>query len=379
MLALTLSLPLVASLPGTAAAALPRTEIAQAHAFQQPLYLTHAGDARLFVVEQGGRIKIIHPNESVTTFLDLSSVVSQDGGERGLLGMAFHPNYAANGLFYVNYTRASDGDTIIAEYRRANSNADRANPNSRRLVLRVNQPASNHNGGWMAFRGQNMFIAMGDGGGEPGTRAQNLDSLLGKILRINPLDPPGSASYSVSRFNPYVGRAGRDEIWSRGLRNPSRCSFDRLTGDLWCGDVGQGVYEEVNHAGTGKGLNFGWQLLEGRHYYSYPGRTRGELCTSGCKTLPIIEYTHEAGDEDNCSVTGGYVSRREGAPLYGQYLAADFCSGRVWAVPEDHAASDPLPAPLVNTELKIASFGEDVDGRLYIVDLQGTIHRLDGS
>ncbi len=380
--ALALSLSTLALLPGAAAAALPVTEIAAAHAFTRPIYLTHAGDSRLFVVEQGGLIKIIHPNESVTTFLDLSDVVSPDGsgGERGLLGLAFHPNYASNGLFYVNYTRKTDHDTIIAEFRVSTGNPEVANRSSWRRVMLIDQPASNHNGGWMGFNGNLLYIAMGDGGGDPGTRAQKLNTLLGKMLRINPLDPPGSARFSIPSDNPYYGQSGpRWAIWARGLRNPWRCSFDRATDDMWCGDVGQNTHEEINHVDTGRGVNFGWQLLEGRHYYRYPNRTQGDLCTGDCKTLPIIEYAHSDLGGGLCSVTGGYVSRRPGANLYGQYVFGDFCKGAVWAVPEGHAATDPLPAPLQDTSYNISSFGEDAAGYLYLIHLGGGIFRLNDS
>lgn len=366
-------------MPGSAAAALPLTEVAEPHDFTRPLYLTHAGDERLFVVEQGGLIKIIHPDELVTTFLDIRDLVSQVGNERGLLGLAFHPNYAANGLFYVNYTRATDHATMIVEFKVSASDPDVADRSSWRRVMKIKQPASNHNGGWMAFKANLLYIALGDGGGSPGNRAQNLNTVLGKILRINPLDPPGSRRFSIPSNNPYVGKSGLDSIWARGLRNPWRCSFDRATDDLWCGDVGQSAFEEINHVETGKGLNFGWQLLEGRHYYNYPGRTQGNLCVKKCKTLPTIEYERGILGSGCYSVTGGYVSRRVDANLFGQYLFADFCQGVVWAVPENQSPGDPLPAPLADTSLQISSFGEDAAGRLYLVDLGGSIHRLNDS
>jgi glucose/arabinose dehydrogenase len=348
--------------------------------FTQPVFLTHAGDGRLFVVQQDGYIQIV----GVGTFLDVHTLIAKDGGEQGLLGLAFHPNYQSNGLFYINYTRAGDGATVIAEYHRSNVNFDQADPNSARVVLTIAQPFANHNGGWMAFKGQYLYLSTGDGGsgGDPGNRAQSKQSLLGKILRINPLDPDGNGSqrYSIPSGNPYIGRKGLDEIWSRGLRNPWRCSFDRQTGQLWCGDVGQGVYEEVDRVKTGKDVNFGWRLLEGRHYYNYPNRTQGALCTSGCQKMPIAEYAHSVPNEEgNSAVTGGYVSRRQGSALFGKYVFGDFGSGRVWIIPANFAGGSALPAPVANTNMNISSFGEDVSGFIYVVDYGGSIYRLNQS
>ena len=240
------------AVPAPARAALPLTEVASG--FSQPIYVTHAGDDRLFVVEQTGRIKIIPAGGgAVTTFLNLSGLVATNASERGLLGLAFHPKYATNGLFYVNYTRKSDGRTVVAEYKRSSGNANAADPASARTVLTIAQPYANHNGGWMGFKGQLLFIATGDGGGsgDPGNRAQNKKSLLGKILRINPLKS-GSKAYTIPSTNPFVGKTGADQVWSYGLRNPWRCSFDRSNGNMWCADVGQQKWEEVNRHATGK-------------------------------------------------------------------------------------------------------------------------------
>jgi glucose/arabinose dehydrogenase len=363
---------LTAALPaGTSAAGLALERVGGT--FDQPVYVTHARDSRLFVVEQTGAIKIVGGG----TFLDLSSKVLCCG-ERGLLGLAFHPNYASNGRFYVNYTRVPDGDTVIAEYRRSSANPNLANPSSARIVMTINQPFGNHNGGWIGFKGSNLYIATGDGGGagDPGNRAQSKKTLLGKILRINPLDPDGSGprSYGIPAKNPFVGRKGLDEIWSRGLRNPWRCSFDRVTGKLWCADVGQGRYEEINRSRTGKKINYGWRLLEGRHLYP-----SGDLCTTNCKTRPIAEYAHTAFGGGNCAVTGGYVSRRSGAALYGKYVFGDYCSGKVWIIRSKFTAGNPLPAPVADTDYFISSFGEGNDGKLYLVDRGGTIWRLKDS
>lgn len=360
-------------------AALPLTEIAPAHTFEMPLYLTHAGDSRLFVVEQEGKIKVIQSDGvTVSTFLDLSGKVTQGGGERGLLGLAFHPAYASNGLFYVNYTRQSDGDTIIEEYRRSTGDPNLANPNSGRFLLRVSHPnANNHNGGWMGFKGNLLYIATGDGGATP-QAAQNVKSLLGKILRINPLDPDGNGPllYSIPAKNPYVGRKGRDEVFSRGLRNPWRCSFDRLNGRMWCADVGQQTWEEVNRVKTGNGVNYGWPTMEGRACYS-----PSSGCNTSNKIRPIAVYSHSFG----CSVTGGYVSRRSGAALYGRYVFGDYCSGRVWAVPSgfngtlNHSPVESGGHLLQDTSYNISSFGEDNAGRLYLIHLGGEVHRLNDS
>lgn len=378
MLALTLSLPLAASLPGTAAAALPRTEIAEAHNFNQPLFLTNAGDDRLFVVEKAGLVKIIRPDETVTTFLDISSRVSTDG-ERGMLGLAFHPDYAVNGLFYVNYTRA-DGDIVIAEYRRSSGDPNDGDENSERVLLTIEHSSrNNHNGGWIGFKGQSLYISVGDGAANP-SDAQSPSSLLGKILRIIPADPDGAGGlrYTIPSTNPYVGRSGRDEIWSSGLRNPWRCSHDPTTGYLWCADVGQNGFEEVDRRTNGKGRNFGWPLLEGMHYYDFPGRTSGALCQSDCRTRPILEYHHASGD-DNCSITGGYVARRPGAAHFGKYFYGDLCSGRIWAVPASFERGDPVPPALADTAMTISSFGVDSRGRLYVLDYGGAVWRINGT
>ncbi len=340
-----------------------------------PLYVTHAGDGRLFVVEQPGRIRIVKFKDGawriIGTFLDIRDRVRDTGSEQGLLGLAFHPGYDSNGRFYVNYTNNS-GDTVVAEYRRSSKNL--ASTGSQRILMTIDQPYDNHNGGWAAFKGKKLYIATGDGGsgGDPDDNAQDLQSRLGKILRINPLDPDGSGpkKFSVPRSNPFVGGAGSGVVWSYGLRNPWRNSFDRLTGDLWIGDVGQGEYEEVNRNGDAKGLNFGWNKLEGRHLYP-----SGDLCQRDCKTLPIVEYRQTDG---RCSVTGGYVSRRPGAALEGRYIFGDFCSGDIWDISAAHSASDPLPTPFSSGRL-ISSFGEGKDGTIYLTDLNGSLWRVSGT
>lgn len=339
----------------------------------KPVYVTHAGDDRLFVVERSGRIRMLKDTGSswaVSTFLDLTGKVDTGHSEQGLLGLAFHPDYATNGRFYVNYTDRA-GDTVVAEYRRAT--ARKADPASKRVVLKVNQPFDNHNGGWIAFKGPYLYIALGDGGsgGDPYGNGQDKNTRLGKLLRIDPLDPDGTGPkrYSVPSDNPFVGKPGLDEIWAYGLRNPWRNSFDRQTGDLWIGDVGQDRYEEIDRAGTGKGKNFGWDRIEGRHLYP-----SGALCTTNCRTLPVVEYKHRNG---NCSIVGGYVSRRAGAPLEGRYVFGDTCTGRIWDI--DAAATSAKPGTPHDTSLFISSFGEAADGRIYVTDLGGALYLVNGS
>src|SRR4051812_30008239 len=277
-----------------------------------PVFVTNAGDDRLFIVERPGRIVIakqISGTWQITgTFLSIKGIVKSDGDEQGLLGLAFSPNYASNGLFYVYFVN-NDGNEEIAEYHR--QTAATADRNSRRSLLVIKDPFENHNGGWMAFRPGEpyLYIAEGDGGSgrDPGNRAQNIHLLLGKILRIKPADPDGAGPkhYGIPQDNPFAGKDGRNEIYALGLRNPWRDSFDSLTGDLWIGDVGQDRYEEIDHVVSGLGRNFGWNRIEGRHRYP-----SGKLCKTSCYKLPVIEYPHVVAGADNCAVTGGYVSRR---------------------------------------------------------------------
>jgi hypothetical protein len=290
--------------------------------------------------------------------------------------LAFPHDYASSGLFYVYYVGGA-GNEVIAEYQRASMST--ANPASERRLLTIWDPYDNHNGGWIAFRpGEPYLYAVdGDGGsgGDPQNRAQNLNQWLGKVLRINPKDPDGAGpkTYGIPASNPFVGKPGRDEIYAYGLRNPWRDSFDSVTGDLWIGDVGQDRFEEVDHVASGRGQNFGWNKVEGRHLYP-----SGALCTKKCHHLPVIEYPHSVpSGPANCAVTGGYVSRRQGAPLDGQYVFGDFCSGRVWHVPTSfHGTSLPTP---VMTGLSLSSFGQGHDRRLYALDLGGSLYSVTGS
>jgi glucose/arabinose dehydrogenase len=378
---------LAALLPGPASATTLRAPLAEAVAaapsastirlvkvvdVNDPvLAISPPGDTnRLFIVTQGGRIRIVkNGNLLSTSFLNLSGRVS-DGGEQGLLGLAFHPSYASNRRFYVNFT-ANDGDTVVREYRASASNPDVVASGSARTILRINQPYANHNGGMLAFGNDGyLYIGMGDGGdaGDPRNRAQDRGSLLGKLLRIDVNGTTSRKNYRVPSSNPYVGRPGRNEIWQRGLRNPWRFSFDRSTGHLWIGDVGQRRYEEIDRAADrssapGKGINWGWRVMEGNHCY---------LPSSGCnkdgKRKPLVEYAH--GTNGRCSVTGGYVYRGSGvADLRGWYVYGDYCSGEVWAV-RSTASRPATPVRLLGTGSGrlITSFGQDASGELYLCD-----------
>jgi glucose/arabinose dehydrogenase len=336
------------------------------------LAISPPGDDRLFIVLKGGRIRILDGGTLLPEpFLDIAGLVS-GGSEQGLLGLAFHPGYASNRRFYVNFTSTA-GTTVVREYRASSSNPDRAVPSSARTILRIGQPYANHNGGMLAFgRDGYLYIGMGDGGsgGDPGNRAQDRDSLLGKMLRIDVNGTSGSRNYRVPSSNPYVGRPGRNEVWQRGLRNPWRFSFDRSTGDLWIGDVGQGRYEEVDRArrtssGPGRGVNWGWRVMEGSHCYR-----PSSGCNRDGKRLPLVEYSHARNGR--CAVTGGYVYRGSAIPaLRGWYVYGDYCSGEVWAVAAGASRSSAAPVRLLGagSGRLVSGFGQDADGELYLCDL----------
>jgi glucose/arabinose dehydrogenase len=342
--------------------------------FEAPLYVTAPpGDnRRIFVVEQAGRIMEVRGGKQLSTpFLDIRSKVTS-GGEQGLLSMAFAPDYAQSGLFYVYYTENS-GTESIWEYRRASD--DSADPNSARLVLRMQDPEPNHNGGLMIFGPDNlMYVGTGDGGGgndQHGARgnAQSLSSLLGKILRIDP-KRSGGRPYTVPSSNPFVGRAGaRGEIYSYGLRNPWRFSFDRSTGDLSIGDVGQDEVEEIDFVrkDRGRGRNFGWRPWEGRRR-NFDEPAPGAI-------FPVITHTHQAGF---CSITGGYIVRDRGVPgLYGHYVYGDYCNShlRVATLRAGRKVASHTIAG-VPTISGVSSFGEDAAGRVYVTSLNGPVYRF---
>jgi glucose/arabinose dehydrogenase len=338
-----------------------------------PVALTHAGDGsgRLFITLQEGRILIFDGARILPTpFLDIRSQVSCCG-ERGLLSVAFHPNYASNGFFFVNYTNRS-GHTNVVRYQ-VSEDPNVANLRSRRIILTVFQPFPNHNGGQLQFGPDGfLYIGLGDGGsaGDPGNRAQNPRSLLGKMLRV---DVNARFRYSIPPSNPFVGVRGvRREIWASGLRNPWRFSFDRVTGDLYIADVGQNTWEEVNHqpAASPGGENYGWRLMEGNHCFN-----PASDCNDGTLEPPIVEYDHSLG----CSVTGGYVYRGSLVPaLSGTYFFGDFCTGVIWGARFDQATGWAATV-LHDTNFVISTFGEDEDGELYVADYAaGVIHRIVG-
>ena len=367
--------PIASNAPVAAAAFGPGLDLV-ASGLSSPVLVASArdGTGRLFVVEQTGRIRVIDGGTLLPTpFLNLSAAVLS-GGEQGLLGLAFHPSYATNGKFYVNFINKS-GDTAINEYRVSSGDPNVADSSTGRRILTIDQPDSNHNGGHIAF-GPNgyLFIGMGDGGGagDPGNRARNIDSLLGKMLRIDINGSVGSRPYRIPTSNPYVGRAGRDEIYSRGLRNPWRWSFDRFTADLWIGDVGQDRYEEVDRSttstGRGRGADYGWKVMEGLACYS-----PSIGCSKTGKTLPVVAYNHASGD---CSVIGGYVYRGSvQASLTGRYLFGDFCTGRIWLI----SAGSKAPAVrslFLDTDLNLTSFGEGENGELYVTATDGSVRHI---
>lgn len=332
-----------------------------------PVYVTHSrdGSRRLFIVEQPGRIKVLQPGSaSPAVFLDITNKVLV-GAERGLLGLAFHPQFQSNRRFFVNYTRRPDGATVIAEYRASDTNPDLAET-AEIILLSIAQPFQNHNGGMIEFgRDGYLYIGMGDGGSanDPGNRAQNINELLGKILRIDIGHPSGATGYSSPPDNPFFGAiAGRDEIFAFGLRNPWRFSFDRITGELYAGDVGQGAREEIDIITNGG--NYGWRVFEGdRCTNNDPG-----LCSSGSFMEPIAQYKHSG---ERCSITGGYVYRGSKNSLpFGAYVYADFCTGEIFLL------QDGTQSLLMDTALGVSSFGEDEDGEIYVVGIGGTVQRF---
>ncbi len=359
--------------PDLAAVRVAATTVASG--FSQPLFVTPAGDGtgRLFVVEQGGRIRIVRGGQVLAApFLDISDQVTA-GGERGLLGLAFPPGFGpARPVFYVHYSNTT-GDTTIAEFRLSSGNADVADPGSERIILTVAQPYANHNGGWIGFDpGGMLLVALGDGGssGDPGNRASRLDTLLGKILRIDVRGAPAGTAYAIPPDNPFVGRPGAlPEILHFGLRNPFRDSVDPVTGDLWIGDVGQNSWEEVDVARSGShGLDFGWRRWEGRHCSDPSGG-----CDPAGVTMPVAEYSHAAG----CSVIGGVVYRGSAIPsLRGAYLFSDYCSGTLWAI-DAGVDTAQTPTRLMDTGLSVGAIGTGEDGEVYLTDLaSGRLIRL---
>ncbi|HRN19187.1 MAG TPA: PQQ-dependent sugar dehydrogenase [Trueperaceae bacterium] len=365
-LALTLLALLVTSLGQSA---LAQRLVPVADGLKQPVSITNAGDSRLFVVQQGGQIRIVKDGALLKDpFLDISDR-TRSGGERGLLGLAFPPDYATSGHFYVYYT-GTRGESTLSRFTVTPGNPDRADPTSEEILLTQEQPYSNHNGGQLAFGPDGyLYLGLGDGGsgGDPQGNGQNLGVLLGKLLR---LDVSGDKGYKVPPSNPFVATAGaRSEIWAYGLRNPWRFSFDRETGDLYIADVGQNAYEEVDFqpADSKGGENYGWNIMEASHCYG------ASTCDQTGLTLPILEYPH--GPQWGTSISGGYLYRGEAVPaLVGRYVFADFTSGRVWSAgPEDGWELKPL----FETGFNVSTFGEDAAGELYVADYtSGLIYRV---
>jgi glucose/arabinose dehydrogenase len=329
--------------------------------FQAPVLVTNAGDDRLFVVEQTGTIRVIREGEVLPQpFLDVSSLTAP-GGEQGLLGLAFHPDYKSNGFFFINYTD-TQGDSVVARYK-VSDDPDVAAPDSGREFLFVDQPYSNHNGGNLVFGPDGyLYIGFGDGGsaGDPQNRAQNLGTLLGKMLRIDVDSPSDGRPYSIPDDNPFVGRDGaRPEVWLYGLRNPWRYTFDQDTDDLWIGDVGQGTVEEIDRMTPNDGgSNLGWHVMEGDRCYVTSDCSRKGL------SLPISVYEH-AGE--HCSVTGGSVYRGASVgSLDGGYVFGDYCSGVVWVLDASRPSNGAVRT--LDTELSISSFGENNVGDLFVTD-----------
>jgi glucose/arabinose dehydrogenase len=350
----------------------PRARLVElARGFDRPLFVTDArdGSGRLFVVEQEGRIRIVSDGRILPEpFLDVRRDLDSTSGERGLLGLAFAPDYSKSGVFYIAHT--ARGPAGVVRRFHVSSDPDLADPASAELVLSMEDPAGNHNGGMLAFGPDGyLWIGTGDGGsaGDPWGNAQNPRSLLGKMLRIDVRAKP----YAVPADNPFVGRSDyRPEVWALGLRNPWRYSFDRKTGELWIGDVGQNAWEEIDveDPKAGGGRNYGWNRKEAVHCYS---PSLG--CGSKAFTDPIWGYGHSNG----CSVIGGYVYRGRAIPdLVGTYLFADYCRGTVWALDRDTGGG--VEVQLLAQAHAASSFGEDENGELYLCDIQrGIVFRFD--
>jgi len=374
------------------AAPLPRTaEIPLLHlqqfadGFNDPVKLANAGDSRLFVVERGGTIRILQADGSLLAppFLEIQDRVNSNGGERGLLGLAFEPDNPA--IFYVNYTLklsdpndARNGNTIIARYRVTGEDANVADRDSEEILLEITQPYANHNAGDLAFGPDKLlYIPLGDGGGggDPDENAQDLSTLLGKLLR---LDVIGQSSYAIPTDNPYANDGDPNtlgEIWASGLRNPWRISFDRQTHDLYIGDVGQGAWEEINVQASDSqgGENYGWDCYEGTQEYELTD------CTA-TYTTPIFAYARTENQTnppaDCSSITGGYVYRGAAYPaLQGHYILADYCSGKFWSL-NQNAQQEWVATAYGKLMERPSTFGEDAQGNLYVASLDGTIYRI---
>jgi glucose/arabinose dehydrogenase len=357
--------PAVANLPDPASASW-KPVVTGLHV---PVFVTNAGDGsgRLFILEQAGIIRIFQNGNLLDTpFLDIRSRV-KSGGERGLLGLAFHPQYAQNGYFYINYTNLQ-GNTVIARYQVSANDPNRADPSSEKRLIFVQQPFRNHNGGEVTFGPDGyLYLGLGDGGsqGDPNGNGQSLNTLLGKILRI---DVNNGDPYAIPPDNPFQG-TGKTEIWAYGLRNPWRFSFDQATGDLYIGDVGQNLWEEIDYlpAGSPGGTNFGWNYMEGLHPYDNHTAPQDLQLTA-----PVAEYSHQFG----CAVVGGFVYLGKQLPDWqGVFLFGDYCSGIVWGLLRTPDGTWQQKQLYQNVG-RISSFGEDESGEIYLTDLRGSLFQL---
>ncbi len=341
--------------------------------FDNPTYLTHAADERLFVTEQEGRVQVIVDGRvAAAPFLDITDRVGSRANEQGLLGLAFHPNYAENGVFFVDYTDAN-GDTVISRFQ-VTDDPNVADPASEQLVLAVPQPFPNHNGGQILFGADGyLYVGLGDGGsgGDPQNNGQNPNTLLGSILRLDVDSAGESTAYAIPPDNPLANGGGAAEVWAYGLRNPWRFSFDPLNNMLFVADVGQNQFEEINAvaAGQAAGANYGWNIMEGLHCFN------SQECDPTGLRLPVVEYSHEQG---GCSVTGGYMYRGEQYPtLAGNYFFGDYCSGFIWALRQDEQGQWTTGAgALITVDGQITSFGQDVNGEIYVVTRGGVIYQV---
>jgi len=343
-----------------------------ANGLQNPVGLYNMGDERIFVLEKDEcDIEILNPSgTNVGKFLDLTGSVST-GGERGLLGMAFHPDYSNNGKFYVNYTN-NLGNTVVSEFS-VSADPNLADPSSEDILLTISQDFSNHNGGHIAFGADGyLYIGMGDGGsaGDPNNRSQNMSSLLGKMLRI---EVTGNGTYSIPNDNPFLNNSTiPEEIWSIGLRNPWKFSFDSETGDLWIGDVGQSVKEEINYepANSSGGINYGWRCKEGFSDYNPAG------CSGLTLTDPVADYTHSFPDGP-CSITGGMVYRgAEFQNMVGHYFLTDYCDGKIFSLFPDGAGGFTETLLLETGTFGYVAFGTDQLDNMYMVNVNGNIVKI---
>ncbi|MEO6694314.1 MAG: PQQ-dependent sugar dehydrogenase [Ignavibacteria bacterium] len=346
--------------------------------FSNPLFLTHSNDGtnRIFIAEKNGIVKVL-PNDSSTSnvkiFLNMTNLIIT-GSERGLLGLAFHPDYANNGYFYVNYTRASDGATKVSRFTRSASDPDKADSLSEFNIITISQPFSNHNGGIIFFGIDGyLYVGMGDGGSgnDPGNRAQNVNELLGKILRIDVNTSTGGNNYGIPSTNPFAGGGGRPEIFTVGMRNPWRMSQDPVTGIIYCGDVGQDAWEEIDIIEVGK--NYGWRCYEGNH-----PTINVSSCTQpmASYTFPIKEYANAGSD---ISITGGYVYRGIRRPeLTGRYIYSDYGSRKTWKLKYEGGivTEDEF---LFNAPSNVYSYGTDQRGELYLCGANSIIYRFNKS